>query len=200
LNKRIILLLAIIFCLSFLGCNSQVQKEPNQTSPTVSISSTTNSSRPNDPVSIEAIFPNGAPALNQIAEIIVIIKTPGTSLKDFDLKVSLPEGLESVSGELTWHGDVPINSEVTVIKAKTKSIKVGSWTINVTSHSDPKINPKYGGTGNNPIYVLISEKSAEWRLNPAYPNNLPLPSGNVTVAPTNDTSNLPPPPASSASK
>ncbi len=189
-NSVIFIFLVFLCAVLALSCNTEPLTTPSAvvnnisptpSTPTVIPSSKVNTpnSAPSPPITIEGSFPNGAPPLNQNAELIVTIKTPYLNLKDIDLKVSLPESLELVSGQLKWRGDIPIHSEVIVIESTVKSVKVGSWTINVTSHIDPNINGAFGGTANDPIYVLIREKSAEWRLYPAYPalTSIPLPPG-----------------------
>lgn len=140
--------------------------------------SATNNSAPSPPMSIEVSFPKGVPPLNQASELSVTIKTPYMNVKDINLKVDLPEAFELVSGELSWHGNVPIHSEIVVIKAMVKSVKLGSWTINVPYYITPEGPGAYGGNGNSRIFVLILENSAEWRINPAYP-----PPGASTLPP-----------------
>ncbi len=146
--------------------------------PTKIIASANSPSRPTEPISVDVSFPNGAPALNQTNELRVIVKTRQIPAKAMSVQVNLPDSFELSNGSLSWIGDIPVNSEVTVIKAMVKSIKLGSWTIEVTSYLDPKENSAFGGTGHNPIYVLVSESSAEWRLNPPYG-----PAGTSTLPP-----------------
>jgi hypothetical protein len=99
--------------------------------------------------------------------------------KAMNIQVTLPDSFELVSGFLSWIGDIPVKNEVPVIQSMVKSIKPGSWTIEVTSYIDPKEHGFFGGTGHNPIYVFVSENSAEWRLNPPYGHagTSPLPPG-----------------------
>ena len=85
-----------------------------------------------------------------------------------ELNVSLPEGLALVSGNLSWKGNVPKDDSEDVIKAIVKSVKVGNWAIEVRGIMDPEKNNGFGGHTWYPLYVSISEKSAEWRVNPPY--------------------------------
>jgi hypothetical protein len=117
--------------------------------------------------------------LNQTANLIVSIKNSFREIKDFEIKVELPEGLELIKGDLTWRGDFPINRKLVVIDTLVKSVKTGSWTINVTYPVDPKLTGGLWDKAYNPIYVLILENSAEWRVNGNYPppGSTPLPPG-----------------------
>lgn len=104
------------------------------------------------------------------------------------LKINLPEGLEFISGNLSWQGNLPENTTSDVIKASVKSIKVGNWSIIMTGFIDPEKHNGFGGNIINPIYVYISENSAEWRINPPYG----IPTGGGAISPDE---HLPPPPA-----
>jgi len=110
-------------------------------------------------------FPDGAPPLGQTAELIYVVEARAISIHNMTVQIDLPEGFELVSGDLSWVGDVPEGDEVEVIKGVVKSVKVGNWTIKISGHLDPEENAGYGGyegDGWVPVYVAVSEDSAEW--------------------------------------
>jgi len=88
--------------------------------------------------------------------------------KNMSVSVNLPEALELVSGELSWVGDVAEGDEAEVIRAVVRSVKTGNWTIEVHKYLNPE---EHGGLGNSywhPIYISISEDSAEWGVTPPW--------------------------------
>lgn len=118
---------------------------------------------PASPIDVDTSFPDGAPPLNQTAELVCIVNNHTyITLRDMSVDITLPDGFELISGKLSWLGDVPEGDEVEVIRAVIKSVKVGHWTIDCTSYLDPE---KHGGLGRMDafdVYVLVSEDSAEW--------------------------------------
>jgi hypothetical protein len=175
------IVLVSLLMLFSAGCNSIGEKVETPT--TVHFSST-----PSPLIEVEVSFPNGAPSLNQTAELICTVitreKRPAINM---GIEVDLPDALELVSGELSWQADfVPADSNISVIQARVKSIKTGNWTIDIMVSLDPEENGGYHG-GNRPIYVSILVDSAEWRT--SAPFGLPTP---LTISPDE---NLPPPPA-----
>jgi len=151
---------------------------------------------PVPPFIIEASFPNGAPPLNQTGQLRCVVKSNYPPLTIPRLEVGLPEGMELISGALTWSGSVLAKEQVTAIDAVVKSIKVGNWTVAVNVYLG------WIGTveniGHPDIYVSISENSAQWRAYPPYPNTYPTRPGDITVAPPNSSGTLPPPPPPTA--
>ena len=146
----VLLLNLSIIVLLISGCTAPQETDNGKTEPA-------------DPIDVDISFPNGAPPLNQTAELVCIVNnhTYG-NLRDMSVDITLPDGFELVSGELSWLGDVPEGDEVEVIRAVIKSVKVGHWKIDCTSYLDPD---KHGGLGRFDafdVYVLVTEDSAEW--------------------------------------
>ena len=127
---------------------------------------------PAPPITVELSFPDGAPPLNQEAELIYIMEVmePGCILENISIEIRLPEGFELVSGELSWFGDISSGDELEVIRATVRAVKTGNWTI----ESRCAINPeKQCGISVVPgwhpaIYVSVSEDSAEWGITPPW--------------------------------
>ena len=127
---------------------------------------------PSPPVSAELSFPDGAPPLNQEAELVYIIEVmePDCILENMSIEIRLPEGFELVSGDLSWFGDVSSGDDSEVIRATVRAVNTGNWTI----ESRCAINPeKQCGISVVPgwhpaIYVSISEDSAEWGITPPW--------------------------------
>ena len=139
-----------IIVLLISGCSAPQETDDGKTAPA-------------DRIDVDKSFPNGAPPLNQTAELVCIVNNHAyITLRDMSVDITLPDGFELVSGELSWLGDIPEGDEVEVIRAVIKSVKVGHWTIDCTSYLDPE---KHGGLGRHDafdVYVLVSEDSAEW--------------------------------------
>jgi hypothetical protein len=156
-----ILILFSELCISS-GCNivNNAEIQSTSSSPKATVNPT-----PIPPFEVLVSFPNGAPPLNQSGILQCRIKSNYPPV-DMSLEVGLPESLKLVSGNLSWSGNVPANAEVIAIEAKVKSIKTGNYTIAVTGHL-PSVNG-IENIGHNDIYISISEKSADWRINPAY--------------------------------
>jgi len=123
-------------------------------------------SPPAEPITVHLSFPDGAPPLNQEAELVCTVKTPAMSAKNLSLSVNLPEALELVSGDLSWSGDVAQGGEIEVIRAVVRSVEIGNWTIELIAYLDPEENGGFAISGSSHIYVSISEDSAEWGINP----------------------------------
>lgn len=99
-----LILFASLLALLTVGCNSAgetsgiediISNESTQ-STLVSVS---------DPYFLEVSFPDGAPALNQVAQLKVVAVHKGRIVNDVQIEVILPEGFILVSGELSWSID-----------------------------------------------------------------------------------------------
>ena len=134
-------------------------------------------SAPAEPVIIDVSFPADAPLLGQTAELICVVKAHIFDVRNMSLEIILPEALELVSGDLSWMGNISEGEEVEVISAVVKSVKTGNWTIEVHGYINPEEHGYYGGEGWFPIYVSISEDSAEWgTVPPWYKGEPPTPT------------------------
>ena len=134
-------------------------------------------SAPAPPVTRDLSFPDGAPPLGQTAELICKVKAHIFDIKDKSIEIRLPEALELVSGDLSWIGNISEGEEVEVISAVVKSVKRGNWTIEVHGYINPEEHGGFGGEGWFPIYVSISEDSAEWgTVPPWYKGEPPTPT------------------------
>lgn len=135
----------------------------------------TKGSEPAPPYTLELSFPNGAPALNQVAELKVVAVHKTSVINDVRIDVILPEGFELISGNLTWSADSLPPGDTEVINAKIKAKKTGNWTIEarVNAGQSHLIFPE--GGARHPIYVSVSEDSAEWGTTPFWIKPGPVP-------------------------
>jgi hypothetical protein len=148
--RYMVILLLILIMLIASGCPQQSEQMPSP------------------PITVELSFPDGAPPLNQEAELVCTVNTPVRSANNMSLSVNLPEALELVSGKLSWDGDVAKGEEAEVIRAVVRSVKTGNWTIELNRYLDPEENRGFGFQNPAPYYISISEDSAEWGITPPW--------------------------------
>jgi hypothetical protein len=181
--KTILKLFPILFLMVILlagyGVNaSQTTTPVSSTQPTDSPNKT--STPPTPPIEIEVAFPNGAPSLNQEAELNCIIKAPAISLENVTIEIRLPKALKLVSGSLTWSGNISEGDEFKAIDATVRSIKTGNWSIELRKSMNPQKQKAFSfyADWQAAIYISISENSAEWGRDPYGPaGTSPLPPG-----------------------
>lgn len=94
------------------------------------------------------------PALGQTAELTMTL-TLGWNPLNFSASILLPEGLEFVSGNLSWQGEVN-EDEPIQFKAVVKAVKTGTWLVRALPQQ---------GSGDQ-FYLRISEDSAQVSKNP----------------------------------
>jgi hypothetical protein len=122
---------------------------------------------PASPLEANFLLSN-APALNETAELTLIINAR-TAIRNMSVEINLPEGLELVSGNLSWHGDIPGGDEVEVTKAVIKAVKIGNWTIESSGCVNPEENWFSLSCSPQPvIYVFVFEDSAAWGIYPPW--------------------------------
>jgi hypothetical protein len=142
----------------------------------------------NEPSPAEEVifsFPNGAPPLNQEAELLCTAFSKG-GLHYLKVWVDLPESLQLVSGALSWEGSISKEEATPTLRAVVKSVKTGRWEIKVHHYIPPEEAPGTVWGPGQTIYLLIDENKAEWGENK--PWDAGLPSGSP--------SNYTPPPIS----
>lgn len=91
-------------------------------------------------------------ALGETAELTVTFSAE-LNASDISTSIELPEGLEYVSGDLSWNGDVFENEQVQ-FSAVVKAVKTGTWLVMAR------------GFGYDQLYLTISENSASVSKNP----------------------------------
>lgn len=187
-------LILFITVVSLSGCETKSKTESQYT--TVSPPVT-------PPIEIKIDFPDGAPPLNQTTKLTCTIATHYISMKDMNVEITLPDGLELISGQLSWTGEVAINSSVQAINAEIKSVKLGNWTASIQFHITPIAPGGYGGDGVGQFYIAVFENAAEWSLyNPLWLESTPSvpvqPGTTGTIPATEPFSSLYKKPASSA--
>jgi hypothetical protein len=190
LTKSITKLAFILILLTTLLTGCVTNGSLPSTQPTTTSEPTHTGTPPQEPIEVEVSFPDGAPPLNQTAELRCTVITHRIPARDMSLDVDLPDVLQLVEGELSWFGDVPADSKVVVIKAVVKAVMVGNGTVDVRSYIDPDKHGGFGGNGWHPVYVSIGVDSSQWRINPSY-------DAPGTGPPEERPTDLPPPPTTS---
>jgi hypothetical protein len=168
-----LLKLAAAFTISVViitGCAGNGLSQNNQ--------STISDYEPSSGWSIMFSFPSGAPALNQEAELLCSVKTD-TNIKIgyLNIWVVLPDGLELVSGDLSWEGSITAKPEdsISTVRSIVRSTQTGNWEIRVHGYLSPKEFPGITiGPEGYPVFITISKDKAEWGLN--HPPGSPLPT------------------------
>lgn len=121
---------------------------------------------------VELSFPDGAPALNHEATMTVSVLS-FVNLHDVQVWVTLPEGLELVSGNLAWTGNVSgtleARTETEAVKTVVKPTKTGLWTITVHFFFPPEQRPNLIiGPDGQDYYLSVEEEKTEWGENPPW--------------------------------
>ena len=176
--KRIVII-AILICVVLVpSCSQPIGESEPSTIP--------GGTSPAPPIEVDLSFPNGAPALNETAEVQCTIKIHHYTT-DLEVEINLPDAFELVSGELLWAGDIAMGDEAEVIKAVIKSVKVGNWSIEaLVSIGSESGWYYYDGIGKYPVYVSVSEGSAEWGEYPPWTKRagFPVPPVRSVEAPS----------------
>ena len=134
------------------------------------------------PTSAALSFPQGAPRLNQTAELRCVVKTPALTADNVTVKINLPDGLELVSGALSAQFGTMSEGDMKELKAFIKPVKVGNYTIEAKLPLVSRRPTFHPGPGLHYIYLSVSEKSAQWDIYPPWlPKKVPPPP--VTPAP-----------------
>jgi hypothetical protein len=163
--------ITVLFLISIFGGCTIIESPLNPTNESISINQSETSpntpSEPTPPIEVDVSFPNGAPALNQTADLVCKVITHGSPANNMSLDIELPAGFTTVSGELSWKGTVPKGTELEVLSVTIKSVQTGNWQINIDSFLNPEENIMHG-TGHYPIFVSVNENSAEWGTRPPW--------------------------------
>ena len=162
------MLILSVILFSILGCTSPQEEGSIQPQSEKSSEATPSATAPASPIAVEVSFPDGAPPLNCEAELNCIVEARSLSIKDMSVEIRLPEALELVSGNLSWVGDIAKGEQSEVISAVVRAVQTGNWTIEVHKSLDPKEHGGIGGNFSHPIYISISEDSAEWGITPPW--------------------------------
>ena len=150
---------------------------------------TKSSGAPSNPVNLDLTL-SKAPKLGESAELTctVTLKT-GDPADNLEIEITLPEGIERVSGDLSWTGDVPEGGTrkkenwgnktplKVEINAVVKAVKAGDWVIDAQAGYSPGEASWHGGIDH--IYLQVAADSAQMSKTPfpkyTYPPNVPAP-------------------------
>ena len=121
-------LILTLFISVFPGCaNPKATQPPSSTS--TAPEELPGGGEPSPPYTLELSFPNGAPALNQVAELKGVVRNKNAGMIDVKIVVVLPDGFEFESGNITWSADSLPFGDTEVINAQLRAIRTGNWTI-----------------------------------------------------------------------
>jgi hypothetical protein len=160
--KKLLLFTGLVFALVIFlpGCGGSAS--------TPATTSTAPAAAPGGEIKVTLSFPDGAPLLNQTA----VFKCTVTSTRAVDKNISIninanPSAFILESGQLTWSGAIPANSEKTVIEAVLKSYHTGHWQIDANYHIDAEPDSN-GGDFTSTIYVSMGIPSSQWGTTPPW--------------------------------
>lgn len=186
ISLKMVVTIGLFLVLLFPGCNStKTQASTQQTSTTTLTSqiSQTTGIPPLQPISVDISFPNGAPSLNQTAQLKCVVKSSLKNESTLQLVIALPDAFQLISGDLSWQGVIPRESEIVAIDINIKSIKTGNWTINLYSHGISIPLGGYTVEGINPIYIQVMENEAKWGTVPPWAGPTTFPTWDGTTTP-----------------
>lgn len=135
---------------------------------------TTSTSMPVIPIDLS--FPNGAPRLNEDAELRITIMVPGS--EKITVTTNLPDGLILISGSLSEQFEKTAAGDIKELQAIIKPVKVGNFPIDSALSFiswDPTFIPRIT---HNYVYLSVSKNSSVWGTSPPW---LPLPKATVPV-------------------
>jgi hypothetical protein len=118
---------------------------------------------PAQPRTLKVEFPNGAPALDQTAELTCTMVVSTWDDFTIDLNVKLPDAFELVSGSLSWSGDISGGGTFTLVSAQVKATKVGYFNIYAKAYIARDYYPTDDGyMYSRTVDVIVTEDSAVW--------------------------------------
>jgi hypothetical protein len=133
-------------------------------------------------------FPQGAPRLNQSAELLYKVEARSLPIDNASVSIVLPDGVELLSGELEAHfGNISIG-DTKRLSVIIKPTKIGNYTIEAKLTGTPQDKGYDIGPGESRVYLEVSSNSAEWGAFPPWtpktlqetpPGNRPPPPSTV---------------------
>ncbi|MDD5311423.1 MAG: hypothetical protein PHO26_00110 [Dehalococcoidia bacterium] len=152
---------------AFPADNSSVQTGSENTSAVVS-------SAPMAPYYADYSFINGAPRLNEAAELRFLIK-PDCKMNNVSIRINLPDGFELISGDLEWSGDIIGVMELAPV---VRAVKYGDYEIETLfSYPDQREMGISGRANKVYIYALVDKDSSKWGREPSWrpmPKSTPI--------------------------
>jgi len=144
------------------------------------ITSCISSNAPSSPVSVRATI-SPEPLVGREVNLHIEIVSSKRELPNTTLYVTLPPEIDLVSGETTWEGHIPANSQASVdltIRVNTP----GEWMVEAYafSRSNPDTNNGFGGvkqlfiTSSNDLAQVVEDVNRPTRIIPT-----------LQIAPTN---------------
>lgn len=100
-------------------------------------------------------FVNDTPKINKSITITLTATTTpyGIVLPNSTLEIILPEGVELISGNLMWMGNMGMNDTVNV-SAIVKATQIGTWIVRGDA-----ISPYGGYYGHTGVYLIVMQDS-----------------------------------------
>lgn len=100
--------------------------------PNIPPSTSLKADAPSTILDIKMIFET-TPLLGENARLVCSVESE-LGAPETQVNVELPGGVALVSGDLSWHGDIPAGGK-TKIKAMVKAVQAGNWTIHAEAKS-----------------------------------------------------------------
>jgi hypothetical protein len=120
------------------------------------------------PVQVVLSFPDGTPKLNSSGILKCVVINDSAVNKNVSIDINAPKTAFTLeSGSYSWSGNVPGNSETTVIEATVKTYHTGHWQVDAGYHIDTEPD-SYGGDFISTIYVNLGVSSSEWGTTPPW--------------------------------
>jgi hypothetical protein len=116
-------------------------------------------SSPSQPITASLSF-SEPPVLGKPVELTATFRINegyNRDAHDVTARIVLPDGLEKVSGDLEWKGDV-LQDNVYSISVVVKTVRAGVWEVTAQAIYNPSVGSYPGGS--KTIYVSVSESSA----------------------------------------
>jgi hypothetical protein len=82
----------------------------------------------------------------------------GPQLPNTTLKVTLPTGVELISGDAKWRGEIPANGTV-MVDLIIRVTTAGEWVVDVYAFSE--LSSSSGVGGGKTLYITSSTETAE---------------------------------------
>ena len=136
---------------------------------------------PSSPLDVRASISPTPIVGQEVTWHIEMVSLGNVSLPNTTLSVTLPAGVELVSGDANWHGDVPAGGTVAV-DLTIRVTMPGEWAIYAYAFSQFDPNSPGGVGGGKTLYIISSADTAEVVEDVNRPTT-PIPT--LLIAPTN---------------
>ena len=127
--------------------------------------------KPESPIKVNLSL-SELPLLNKIVKLVFTV-TALEDLPNTTIEISLPEGFELISGDLSWKGNITRGNTIQ-IQSYIRAIKKGNWTITAVARSvryDKFVSIEGKADA---IFISVSEETAMVSKKPPIPQLPPM--------------------------